>query len=91
MAFVTRVKNLTRIINEQTVYLIIGGVRGYNEDKPYNRVRAMKLGIFADWQVRVCSNLCLTCDGYSGTIDCMTEVNTMQKSFELFNSFNPNK
>ena len=51
----------------------------------------MKFRIFAGWQVRVCSNLCLTCDGYGGTIDCMTEANTMQKSFELFNSFNPNK
>ena len=91
MAFVAHVKNLTRTINGQTVHLVIGGVRGYNEDKLYNRASAMKFRIFVGWQVRVCSNLCLTCDGYSGTIDCMTEADIMQKSFELFNSFNPNK
>ena len=91
MAFVAHVKNLTRTINGQTVHLCIGGVRGYNEDKLYNRASAMKFRIFVGWQVRVCSNLCLTCDGYSGIIDCMTEADIMQKSFELFNSFNPNK
>jgi hypothetical protein len=51
----------------------------------------MKFRIFVGWQVRVCSNLCLTTDGYSGTIDCITEADIMQKSFELFNAFNPNK
>ena len=39
----------------------------------------------------MCSNLMLTCDGNSGTIDCMTEADIMQKSFELFSGFNPHK
>lgn len=91
MAFCTHVKNLTKTINGQTVHLCIGGVRAYNEDKLYNRASAMKFKIFVGWQVRVCSNLCLTCDGFSGTIECMTEADIMQKSLELFSSFNPNK
>lgn len=91
MAFCTHVKNLTKVINGQTVHLCIGGVRAYNEDKLYNRASAMKFKIFVGWQVRVCSNLCLTCDGFSGTIECMTEADIMQKSLELFSSFNPNK
>lgn len=91
MAFCTHVKNLTKTINGQTVHLCIGGVRAYNEDKLYNRASAMKFKIFVGWQVRVCSNLCLTCDGFSGTIECMTEADIMLKSLELFSSFNPNK
>lgn len=91
LAFCTHVKNLTKVINGQTVHLCIGGVRAYNEDKLYNRASAMKFKIFVGWQVRVCSNLCLTCDGFSGTIECMTEADIMQKSLELFSSFNPNK
>ena len=51
----------------------------------------MKFKIFVGWQVRVCSNLMLTCDGNSGTIDCMTEADIMQKSLELFIGFNPHK
>lgn len=91
MAFCAHVKNLTRTINGETVHLCIGGVRAYNEDKLYNRQSTMKFKIFAGWICRVCSNLMLTCDGNSGTIDCMTEADIMQKSFELFNGFNPHK
>ena len=91
LAFVCHVQNITREINGQTVHLCIGGVRAYNEDKLYNRQSAMKFKIFVGWQVRVCSNLMLTCDGYSGTIECMTEADIMQKSLELFRNFNPHK
>lgn len=91
MAFCAHVRNLTRTISGETVHLCIGGVRAYNEDKLYNRQSTMKFKVFVGWQVRVCSNLMLTCDGNSGTIDCMTEADIMQKSFELFNGFNPHK
>lgn len=91
MAFVCHVKDLTRTINGQPVHLCIGGVRAYNEDKLYNRQSPMKFKVFVGWQVRVCSNLMLTCDGNSGTIECLTEADIMQKAFELFKSFDPNK
>ena len=91
IAFCAHVRNLTRTINGETVHLCIGGVRAYNEDKLYNRQSTMKFKVFVGWQVRVCSNLMLTCDGNSGTIDCMTEADIMQKSFELFSGFNPHK
>ncbi len=91
LAWCCHVKGLTRTCNGETVHLCIGGVRAYNEDKLYNRQSAMKFKIFVGWQVRVCSNLMLTCDGNSGTIECMTEADIMQKSLELFCSFNPHK
>ena len=91
MAFCAHVKNLTRTINGETVHLCIGGVRAYNDDKLYNRQSTMKFKVFVGWQVRVCSNLMLTCDGNSGTIECMTEADIMQKSLELFKGFNPHK
>ncbi len=54
-------------VNGHQVYLCIGGVRAYNEDKLYGRQTTMKFKIFVGWQVRVCSNLCLTCDGLQAT------------------------
>lgn len=89
MTFCCHVVNLTKTINGQVVHLCIGGVRAYNEDKLYSRKSAMKFKVFVGWQVRVCSNLMLTCDGYSGTIECLTEADIMQKTFELFNCFEP--
>lgn len=90
-AWVCHVRNLTRQINGQTVNLCIGGVRAYNEDKLYNRQSPQKFTIFVGWQVRVCSNLCLTCDGNSGVLECMTEADILQKALQLFTTFNPNK
>ena len=91
MAWCCRVKNITREINGQTVHLVIGGVRAYNEDKLYNRQSTMKFHIFVSWRARICSNLMITCDGNSGTIECLTEADIMQKSLELFRSFDPHK
>ena len=91
MAWVCHVKNLTRAINGQTVHLCIGGVRSYHQDKLYNRQSPSKFVCFVSWQLRVCSNLMVQCSGTSGTIECQTEADIMQKSLELFRSFDPHK
>ena len=80
-----------RTINGQPTHLCIGGVRAYNEDKLYSKRSPMKFKIFVGWQVRVCSNLMLTCDGFTGAIECMTEADIMQKAIELFGTFNPHR
>ena len=91
LAWVCHVKNLVRTINGQPTHFCIGGVRAYNEDKLYSKQSPMKFKIFVGWQVRVCSNLMLTTDGFSGAIECMTEADIMQKSIELFGAFNPHR
>ena len=91
MAFVCHVAALSRSINGQTVHLCIGGVRAYNEDKLYGKQSPMKFKIFVGWQVRVCSNLMLTCDGFTGNLECMTTSDIREKALELFNGFNPVK
>lgn len=91
MAFVSHIASLTRIVNGQEVHLCFGGVRAYNEDRLYARKAPMKFKIFVGWQVKVCSNLMLTCSGNSGVIECLTEADVYQKAFRLFSSFNPDK
>lgn len=91
LAWCCHVRNITRYINGHIIHLCIGGIRAYSEDKLYNKASPQKFHIFVGWQVRVCSNLMLTCDGNSGIIECMTEADIMQKSLELFSSFNPHK
>jgi len=80
MAFVCHVAALSRTVNGHQVYLCIGGVRAYNEDKLYGRQTTMKFKIFVGWQVRVCSNLCLTCDGFTGNLECMTTSDIKEKA-----------
>ena len=91
LAWIAKVGSCTRNIDGQEIHLTIGGVRAYSEDKLYNRPSALKFKIFVGWQVRVCSNLMLQTNGYSGTIECMTQSDIHQKALELFSSFDPEK
>ena len=91
MAFVCHVAGLSRTINNQLVHLTIGGVRAYNEDRLYGRQTPLKFKIFCGWQVRVCSNLCLTCSGFTGNLECMTTSDIKEKALELFSGFDPIK
>lgn len=91
MAFVCHVVGLSRTINNQLVHLTIGGVRAYNEDRLYGRQSPMKFKIFVAWQVRVCSNLMLSCDGFAGNLECMTTSDIKEKALELFSGFDPVK
>ena len=91
LAWIAKVGNLVRNIDGQEIHLTIGGVRAYSDDKLYNRPSALKFKIFVGWQVRVCSNLMLQTNGYSGTIECMTQSDIHQKALELFSSFDPEK
>ena len=79
LAFVAHVKSLTRIVAGQQIELCIGMCRAYNEDKLYSRKSPEKMKIFVGWKVRVCSNLCLTCSGNSGTVEVLTEADVYQK------------
>lgn len=91
LAFVAHVKSLTRIVAGQPVELTIGMCRAYNEDKLYSRKSPEKFKIFVGWKVRVCSNLCLTCNGNSGTVEVLTEADVYQKAYQLFRRFDPEK
>ena len=91
IAFIAHVKSLTRIVAGQTVELTIGMCRAYNEDKLYSRPSPEKFRLFVGWKVRVCSNLCLTCSGNSGLVECMTEADIYQKAYQLFSKFDPQK
>ena len=91
MAFVCHVVGLSRTINNQLVHLTIGGVRSYHEDKLYGRQSPMKFKIFVAWQVRVCSNLMISCDGFAGNLECITTSDIKEKALELFSGFDPVK
>ena len=91
MAFICHVKTLTRSINGAEVHLCIGGTRSYSEDKLFGRPTPSKMRLFVGWFVKICSNGCLTCDGNSGSIECLTEADVYEKATALFRGFDPEK
>lgn len=91
MAFICHVKAFTRVINGVEVHLCIGGTRSYSEDKLFGRPTPSKMKLYTGFFCRVCTNGMLTCDGTSGTIECLTEADIYEKATALFSSFNPEK
>ena len=91
MAFISHVVGLSREVNGQIVNLTIGGVRNYADDQLYRTATPQRFKVFVGWQVRVCSNMMLTCNGNSGVIQCLTEADVFQKAIELFTKFNPER
>ena len=51
----------------------------------------MRFQVFCGYSVRVCSNLCLTCSGLAGKLECMTTSDIKEKALELFSGFDPEK
>ena len=91
LAFVAHVRSCTRNVDGQEINLTIGGVRSYSEDKLFGRPSAETFRIFVGWKVRVCSNLMLQNDGYTGSIECFTSADIHQRALELFSRFDPVK
>lgn len=91
LAFVAHVSSCTRNIDGQEINLTIGGVRSYSENNLFGRPSVLSFRIFVGWKVRVCSNLLLQTDGYSGKFECMTQMDIQQKALELFSRFDPVK
>lgn len=91
MAFVCRVKGITRNVNGVEVNLVIGGTRSYSEDKLFGKPSPSHIRLCVGWFVRLCSNGCLTCSGNSGVLDCLTEADVYEKALELFMGFDYEK
>lgn len=56
------------IVNGNTLTLTIGGVRAYNLENLYSKKTVEKFKIFIGFQNRVCTNLCISTDGFSNEV-----------------------
>jgi hypothetical protein len=64
MIFLYRISDITASVGGQTLSLVIGGVKAYNQDNFNKDYRGMQhFKIFMGFQVKVCSNLCIWSDG----------------------------
>lgn len=69
MAFVAEIPNNKEVINGQELTMTIGGVKAYNEDNLYNIGGSLqRFRVFIGFKVKVCTNLSIWTDGYSGEI-----------------------
>ncbi|WP_417876103.1 DUF3871 family protein [Winogradskyella sediminis] len=67
-AFVIELPQFKQIINGNELALCIGGVRAYNQENLYSRKSLEKFKMFVGYQNKVCTNLCISTDGFTNEI-----------------------
>lgn len=86
-AFLINLPNCKQIINGNELSLSIGGVRAYNQENLYSKKSLEKFKVFIGFQNRVCTNLCISTDGFSNELR-VSSINELEdKKVQLFSSY----
>lgn len=92
MAFVIEIPTISSTINGNPLNLTIGGIKAYNLDNLYNRKGTDEhFKVFIGFQNKVCCNMCIWTDGYSGTIKARSVTELMKVTFNLFMAYSMEK
>ena len=67
-AFVIEIPQIKEVVNGNELTLSIGGVRSYNQENLYSKKSLEKFKVFIGFKNLVCTNLCISTDGFSNDI-----------------------
>ena len=88
MAFVIEIPTIHETIDGNLLTLTIGGVKAYNLDNIYSKKGAEEVfKIFIGFQNKVCTNLCVWSDGYTGNIKVRSMKELSDKIFQAICQF----
>lgn len=90
-AFLFNLPNIRNLINGNELTLSIGGVRAYNQENLYSKKSMEKFKIFIGFQNKVCTNLCISTDGFSNEIRASNTQELNTKIMELLSSYDAQK
>jgi hypothetical protein len=86
-AFLIEIPEAKEIINGNTLSLSIGGVRSYSQENLYSKKSVEKFKIFIGYQNKVCTNLCISTDGFSNEVR-ISSIDELQKDmYNLCSNF----
>ena len=88
MAFVFNIDTLKHSIGVDSLSLTVGGVRSYSNENLYSKKTIEKFKIFIGFKNQVCTNLCISTDGFSDELRVSSIEQLQQKMIELFSSYN---
>lgn len=90
-AFIIEVPTIWETVEGNKLTLTIGGVRAYNHMNLYSKKTVEKFKVFIGFKNLVCTNLCVTTDGYLGQLE-VTNTNDLYRAvLEMFNHYDPAK
>lgn len=87
-AFTIEIPSIKQLVNDNELSLSIGGVRAYNQENLYSKKTLEKFKLFIGFQNTVCTNLCVSTDGFSNDIRIGSIEALENRAVELFQSYN---
>ena len=87
-AFVIEVPTIKENVNNNGLNLTIGGVRAYNQENLYSKKSLEKFKVFIGFKNMVCTNLCISTDGFSNSIRIGSIIDLEEQIYSLLSSYN---
>ncbi len=88
MAFAIEIASINDKVAENSLNLTVGGVRAYNLTNLYTRKTEEHFKLFIGFQNRVCTNLCISTDGFKSDVKVRTIAELAKSAYNLFGEFN---
>ncbi len=87
-AFLIDLPQIKTKVNGNELNLSVGGVRAYNQENLYSKKSLEKFKVFIGFKNRVCTNLCISTDGFSSEIRIGSINELADQMQSLFSSYN---
>ena len=91
LAFIIELPTLKENVNSNSLSLVVGGVRALNQENLYSKRSLEKFKVFIGYKNFVCTNLCVSTDGFMAEIRVSSVVELREKVSELISSFDKDR
>jgi hypothetical protein len=87
MAFLIEIPSVRYAIRGNDLALVVGGVRAYNGENLFSRKTEERFKVFIGFQNKVCTNMCISTDGYKAELKARTNEELGDGIYGLIRSF----
>ncbi|MAM29597.1 MAG: hypothetical protein CMC13_11300 [Flavobacteriaceae bacterium] len=86
-AFLIEIKERSVRVGNNKLTFCVGGVRAYNQENLYSKKSPEKFKVFVGFKNVVCTNLCVSTDGFSNEIKVSSLVGLKESISNLLNAY----
>ena len=88
MAFIIEIPTIVETVSGNKLMLTVGGVRAYNQENLYSKKAIEKFKVLIKFKNLVCTNLCISTDGFIAELKVSHVSELREKVMELFQKYN---
>lgn len=89
MAFIMEIPSIRDTAGGNDLCLTVGGVRSYSETNLYSKKTDERFKVFIGFKNKVCTNLCVSSDGFIGEVKVRSLSEIINEAFKLFGNYDP--